>query len=112
MSLRDEWLADPTPLSYTEWLRQRTVPAGLLAPPPQPEPAPVQAPARRTASYPTGVNPNGNPLVHGSTRGWKRHQAAGEECAECEAGHEAEKARRAADKRALRARNRQKEKAA
>ena len=107
MSLRDEWLADPEPLPYVEWLRRRTVPRGLLV---------LQTPevnrqeqakvARKPSAYKrkSRASPNGRPLVHGTTQGRKRHIERGERvCAECVAGHEAEKARRAADKRAARA---------
>jgi len=109
MSLRDEWLADPEPLTFAEWLRRRTVPPTLLT---------LQPPAvnraervkverkqaeRKTYKRKSRANPNGRELVHGSTQGWRRHRASGEDpCAECVAGHDAEKARRAADKRAKR----------
>lgn len=111
MSLRDEWLADPEPGSYTEWLRRRTVPAGLLTLPTPQAAAQERAKVhqrRAVTAKPrkpraSRANPNGREQVHGSTHAWKRHKKAGEDpCAECVAGHEAEKARRAADKRAKR----------
>lgn len=112
MSLWREWLADPTPLSFVEWRRQRTVPPGLLnLPTPEADAQEREKVQRRKAG--TGkprksrANPNGKPLVHGSTHAWKRHRAAGEDpCAECVVGHEKEKARRAEQKRAYRARPR------
>lgn len=110
MSLRDQWLADPEPGTYSEWLRRRTVPPLLLVL----QPAEVNAAERvKAASKPrprpsrprkSRANPNGKPLVHGTTQGRKRHLDYGEEvCAECVVGHEKEKARRAADKRRMRA---------
>lgn len=106
-SLRDQWLADPEPLSYVEWLRRRTVPPGLLNPPPPEQNARErELVERKPVAYKrkSRAKPGGQSRVHGSTHGWKRHREAGEDpCAECVTGHEAEKARRAADKRAARA---------
>lgn len=99
MSLRDEWLADPEPGTFAEWLRRRTVPPTLLVlQTPEvnrQEREKVERKPRKSRAKAGGKQP-----VHGSTHGRKRHLAAGEEvCAECVAGHEAEKERRAANKR-------------
>ena len=107
MSLRDEWLADPEQLTYAEWLRRHTVPPGLLTlQPPEVQRAERAKVERKPSAYKrkSRAKPGGRAPVHGSTHGWKRHRDAGEDpCADCVAGHEAEKARRAAEKRAQRA---------
>ena len=107
MSLRDEWLADPEQLTYAEWTRRRSVPPGLLVlASPQVNAAERVKVERKPVAHKrkSRAKPGGRSRVHGSTHGWKRHREAGEDpCAVCVAGHEAEKARRAADKRAQRA---------
>lgn len=108
MSLRDEWLADPEPISFAEWRRRRTVPPTLIVlQTPEvnrQEREKVDARPKPKRQRKSRANPNGRPLVHGTTQGRKRHIERGEEvCAECVEGHEKEKARRAADKRAKRA---------
>lgn len=110
MSLRDEWLDDPEPLPYVEWLRRRTVPAGLLVlQTPEENQREVEKAERKPSAYKrkSRANPNGRQLVHGTTQGRRRHIERGEEvCAECQAGFEADKVRRAAAKREARARKR------
>lgn len=105
MSLRDEWLADPEPLPYVEWLRRRTVPRGLLT-----LRTPEVAQAEQVKAEPKKRKSRANPdrqYVHGTTQGRRRHIQRGEDvCPECVAGHEEEKARHAAAKREKRARKR------
>lgn len=108
MSLRDEWLADPEPVPYVEWLRRRTVPAGLLTlQTPEVNRAEQEKAERKPSAYKrkSRANPNGRSPVHGSSHGFKRHVEAGEDpCEACVAGCQADKDRWAAAKREQRAR--------
>lgn len=84
MSLHEQWLAEPTELSFAEWKRQLTVPAGLL----QPQPVVVQRAERAKKAPPPRAKA---PRVHGTGWGWRQHKREGEEpCEECKEGKRAE----------------------